>query len=148
MKFLFRSRSKSAVCPYCKGEIEENDQLCGQCDTSHHADCMIENKGCAIWGCEGVVQIISPKGSCSVCGGFLLMTASYCLDCGIWNHLQCMVDNPCIHVVERGEMMVEHRRLRKERGRRPRFIHEVLSLTLMAAILSGFVLNILSHFLN
>ena len=44
----------TAVCPYCRAHIEEEDVslACEGCGTLHHADCYAENGGCTIFGCS------------------------------------------------------------------------------------------------
>lgn len=42
-----------AHCPVCRESIGTcRSQLCGSCDTPHHADCWSFNGGCAIYGCS------------------------------------------------------------------------------------------------
>jgi TM2 domain-containing membrane protein YozV len=45
----------SAVCPYCRGVIEQDEPgtvHCPGCGTPHHADCFEENGGCTVFGCS------------------------------------------------------------------------------------------------
>jgi len=45
----------SAVCPYCRGPIEDSETqrlVCSGCGTPHHADCYTENGGCTVFGCS------------------------------------------------------------------------------------------------
>ena len=44
---------KSFICPYCRTEIASTDRVkvCPTCETPHHEDCWIENKGCTVYGC-------------------------------------------------------------------------------------------------
>lgn len=45
----------SAVCPYCRGAIEQDEPgtvHCPGCGTPHHADCFEENGGCTVFGCS------------------------------------------------------------------------------------------------
>ena len=46
------------VCPYCKGEFTENDDVvvCSECEMPHHKDCWIENQGCTTFGCNGTIE--------------------------------------------------------------------------------------------
>ena len=45
-----------ATCPVCACSLgEEQLKCCPACETPHHADCWEYNKGCAIYGCRGVV---------------------------------------------------------------------------------------------
>ena len=45
-----------ATCPVCACSLgEEQLKCCPGCETPHHADCWEYNKGCAIYGCKGVV---------------------------------------------------------------------------------------------
>lgn len=44
-----------AVCPYCRGSIEDADPNrtdCSGCGTPHHEDCYSENGGCTVFGCS------------------------------------------------------------------------------------------------
>jgi TM2 domain-containing membrane protein YozV len=44
----------TAVCPYCRGQIEsdpEQQKVCDGCGTPHHLDCYEENGGCTVFGC-------------------------------------------------------------------------------------------------
>lgn len=40
-------------CPYCLSPIHQADETakCGRCGAKHHAECMLENGGCAAKGC-------------------------------------------------------------------------------------------------
>jgi predicted nucleic acid-binding Zn ribbon protein len=42
------------TCPYCLSPISESDEraTCDTCGTLHHAECMLDNGGCATKGCE------------------------------------------------------------------------------------------------
>ena len=44
-----------AVCPYCRGTIDEGTEAhlsCEGCGTGHHSDCYAENGGCTVFGCR------------------------------------------------------------------------------------------------
>ncbi len=44
----------TAVCPYCRDAIEQDDRqavVCQGCGTPHHGDCFEENGGCTVFGC-------------------------------------------------------------------------------------------------
>lgn len=44
----------TAVCPYCRTKIGEDEGplVCEGCGTAHHTDCYTENGGCTIFGCS------------------------------------------------------------------------------------------------
>ena len=57
----------AAVCPYCRGPIEESDEqkiVCSGCGTPHHTDCYGENGGCTVFGCSSA-PVEEPKLSIS-----------------------------------------------------------------------------------
>jgi TM2 domain-containing membrane protein YozV len=41
-------------CPYCRAPFEPDEEIvaCPACATRHHADCLQENGGCAVFGCS------------------------------------------------------------------------------------------------
>jgi len=41
------------ICPYCRSPVESGGDAkqCPSCGSAHHADCWIENDGCAVIGC-------------------------------------------------------------------------------------------------
>lgn len=47
--------SGDAVCPYCRSEISERDDVvsCRVCRTFHHRDCWEEIDQCSVFGCKG-----------------------------------------------------------------------------------------------
>lgn len=47
--------SPDALCPYCRSEISEKDDLvsCRVCRTLHHRDCWEEIDECSVFGCKG-----------------------------------------------------------------------------------------------
>ncbi len=58
----------AAVCPYCRGSIEQDEAqsvLCPGCGTPHHADCFEENGGCTVFGCSAA-PAAEPKLSIAV----------------------------------------------------------------------------------
>lgn len=48
------------ICPYCKTEFIEGDEIviCSDCEMPHHKECFIENKGCTTFGCQGSMRSI------------------------------------------------------------------------------------------
>ena len=42
---------KLTVCPYCKGGLSGDLRLCPKCNTLMHKECIVENGGCAVYGC-------------------------------------------------------------------------------------------------
>ncbi len=52
------SKYLGKVCPYCKTEFIEGDEIvvCSDCEMPHHKECFIENKGCTTFGCQGSMK--------------------------------------------------------------------------------------------
>lgn len=53
-QFRSRIRKPASVCPYCHGDIGEEEEcyVCPACDTPYHRDCRAES-GCYTLGCPG-----------------------------------------------------------------------------------------------
>lgn len=51
------------VCPFCKNEFKETDNIviCSNCETPHHKECWIENKGCTTPECTGTIKEFNNK---------------------------------------------------------------------------------------
>ena len=43
-----------STCPYCRGTLAAEDEIvtCSGCAAKHHADCLLENGGCTVFGCS------------------------------------------------------------------------------------------------
>ena len=43
------------TCPYCRFPLKQDGEiaLCGHCRAAHHADCWVDNGGCAVVACAG-----------------------------------------------------------------------------------------------
>ena len=75
------------ICPYCKTEIKEGEEIkvCPVCGIPHHAGCWEENKGCTTFGCSGQhyeVQGTNPTEVCNKCGNPLGDGQAFCPKCG------------------------------------------------------------------
>lgn len=75
------------ICPYCKTEIKEGDEVkvCPECGIPHHAACWEENKGCTTFGCKEQhyeEQHTNPTDVCSNCGAPLGDGQAFCPKCG------------------------------------------------------------------
>jgi hypothetical protein len=53
-KFNINKRSTGKTCPYCHSVIKPSAEIitCPSCETPHHKECWVENKGCTIFGCN------------------------------------------------------------------------------------------------
>lgn len=57
-RFVMTGGGQSALCPYCRDEVEldgkGDDDLkgCDRCDTLHHRACFDEAGGCTVFGCR------------------------------------------------------------------------------------------------
>ncbi len=89
----------SALCAICQTPLgpteNEPTTTCPACDAKYHADCWLQNGGCAVYGCaqvpatEGRASIEIPVGywgqehkPCPVCNAQILAAALRCRHCG------------------------------------------------------------------
>ena len=134
-------RSKSShreVCPYCKDSIEDDLVLCEACETPHHADCLNQHEGCAIFGCMGGGIRSYVDEICPACKKSM-NASSACPECMIWTCLDCSREMPpCEHEIERDRVRAEFRQKRRERKkrRRKKAIRVVCILSVIAVVLS------------
>lgn len=59
LQFFSRARAGSgtAVCPYCREELQEADvACCVVCGTAYHQECWNESGRCSVYGCTGKMQ--------------------------------------------------------------------------------------------
>jgi Prokaryotic RING finger family 1 len=44
-------------CPFCRSHTEEMSALivCSDCKTYYHRDCWVQNQGCSVFGCNGIM---------------------------------------------------------------------------------------------
>lgn len=82
---------KGKICPYCKTEFKEDDEIvvCSVCEMPHHKDCWIENKACTTFGCTGTIvgaeqytEAVDNKTFCSKCGAAMNEGQKFCSKCG------------------------------------------------------------------
>jgi hypothetical protein len=88
---------QSKICGICLSALEagEESATCSTCGASYHADCWLENKGCAVYGCSGAPHVdqrssveipVSFWGQeskpCPSCGREILAAATRCRFCG------------------------------------------------------------------
>jgi hypothetical protein len=69
-----RPRRPTTACAYCMWQLSDGDaiQVCASCRTPYHAECFLENNGCAVFGCPawlaqqmngGGAAAVAPTGS-------------------------------------------------------------------------------------
>jgi hypothetical protein len=91
------SPGSAPLCAICQSPLSAGEArtACPDCHTEYHADCWIENRGCALYGCprvpptEGRSAIEVPiaywgqeNKACPVCGKEILAAAVRCRHCG------------------------------------------------------------------
>ena len=50
----------SVHCPFCRSHPEKLSTLivCSDCNTYYHRECWLQNKGCSVFGCGGIMHDI------------------------------------------------------------------------------------------
>jgi hypothetical protein len=59
--FVLARHEGTGVCPYCKEAIASERASCESCGVEHHAGCLAEHGGCAIFGCERAPSTRRPR---------------------------------------------------------------------------------------
>lgn len=75
---------KGKICPYCKGEFKEDDEvvICSACEMPHHKECWIQNQGCTTFGCAGTIMGEASILFCEECGTVYKEGEEVCSACG------------------------------------------------------------------
>lgn len=50
-------------CPFCRSQAEKMSSLivCSDCKTFYHRECWLQNKGCSVFGCEGIMSDLKKR---------------------------------------------------------------------------------------
>ncbi len=54
------AREAASICPYCRSGVTEA-RTCASCGTDHHAVCLEEHGGCAVFGCDRAPRRGAPQ---------------------------------------------------------------------------------------
>jgi hypothetical protein len=124
-------RSTQSICPYCKGALELDDVTnCWKCDVLHHTDCLEENVGCCIFGCDDYID----DRYCVVCDKYAPTGELYylCEVCGVQRaHKKCNLSQ--VYCKHRLPEAIQVRRKNKLDRKRQRAIRKRIKIIVVPA---------------